>query len=392
MRNYTWNRPVKILFGPGQLNNLGTVLKDMGKKCFLMIGGGSVIKNGYLDRVTLQLKKKKIDWVLFGGVEINPTTNTVERAAKLLVEEQCTFIIGLGGGSVMDAAKLTACAARNPGPIWDYIRRDEEQKEPKKGAVPVICISTFAATGSEANINAVVTNPETGEKIALKHDAIIPRVSIVDPELTLTLPPEATATGGIDIICHAMENYWSQKNFDTPLQDRICESVMRTVVEWLPRALENGKNMEARNNLALASSYAMLGMQQGQDGSYPLHMMEHPLSGICNITHGLGLAALIPALFRHNMKNDCRMLATMGRNVFGVTAKNNITAAVKAEEAFTGWIDDNGLLKGLKSLGVRARFLKRAAQLAVGIFPGDVIPNINPLERDDVINIYNESM
>ncbi len=392
MLNYTWNRPVKILFGPGQLNNLGNELKGLGKKCFLMIGGGSVIKNGYLDRVTLQLKKKQIEWVLFGGVEVNPTTHTVERAAKLLREEQCKFIIALGGGSVMDAAKLTACAAKNPGPIWDYVRRDEWQKKPEKGAVPVICISTFAATGSEANINAVVTNPETEEKIALKHDAIIPLVSIVDPELTLTLPPEATATGGIDIICHTMENYWSQKNFDTVLQDGICESIMRTVVKWLPSALENGKNMEARYNLALASSYAMLGLQQGQDGSYPLHMMEHPLSGICNITHGLGLAALVPALFRHNMKKDSRMLAAMGRNVFGVTAKNDSMAAEKSIEAFTAWLQDNGLLTGLKTLGVKTRSLNRAAQLAVQIFPEDVIPNINPLEKDDVINIYNESM
>ncbi len=132
-----------------------------------------------------------------------------------------------------------------------------------------------------------------------------------------------------------MENYWSQKNFDTPLQDRISESIFRTVIEWLPRALENGKNIKARNNLALASSYAMLGLSQGQDGSYPLHMMEHPLSGIYNITHGLGLAALIPAALRYNLKRDRRMLAAMGRNVFGISLENGREAAEAAVRAWS---------------------------------------------------------
>ncbi|MFH1761239.1 MAG: iron-containing alcohol dehydrogenase [bacterium] len=367
MISYTWNRPVKILFGCGQLNYLGENILSAGKRCLLMIGGGSVIEHGYLDRTTNQLKKSGIEWILFQGVEPNPTAATVDRAASMVKREKCDFILALGGGSVMDAAKAAACLGKNPGKCWDYIRRDDKQKSFKE-ALPVVCVSTFAATGSEANGNAVISNPDTGEKIALINDAIIPRVSIVDPELTYSLSPESTAAGGIDIICHAMEKYWSQTGFDSYLYDRFAESIFKTVIEWLPRALENGKDPIARNNLAAASSYAMLGLNLGITGSFPLHMMEHPLSGIFNITHGFGLAALIPAALRFNCRKGCRMAAAMARNVFNVTTVKDEEAAEEGIICFENWMKNNNLVFKLSELGVKEDKLERQRSLPYRFF------------------------
>ncbi|MBN1674156.1 MAG: iron-containing alcohol dehydrogenase [Kiritimatiellae bacterium] len=387
MQNYTWYRPVRILFGPGQLENLGPAVTGIGENCLLMIGGGSVVRNGYLARVIQQLDAHKVRWVLFEGVEPNPSAKTVDRAAAAREAEACDFVLALGGGSVMDAAKLVACLGRNPGRCWDYMRRDAEQK-PFTDALPLVCVSTFAATGSEANGNAVITNTDTDEKLAIKHEALVPALSVVDPELTLTLPAEATAAGGLDIVCHAMEAYWSQKNFDTPLQDRLSESIFRTVVEALPNALRDGHDVGARNDLALASSYAMMGLAMGQDGSAPLHMMEHPLSGVFNVTHGLGLAALLPETLRYNCGQDCRMAARMGRNVFDVREPDDAKAARQGIEALEAWMKQTGLRVKLSHIGVTADRLEKAAQLAVQIFPGAVIPNIRPLRKSDVLNIY----
>ncbi|MBF0433448.1 MAG: iron-containing alcohol dehydrogenase [Fibrobacteria bacterium] len=391
MLNYTWNCPVKILFGAGQLNNLAESIKGIGKTCFLVIGGGSVKHNGSLQKVTEQLKAANIEYILFEGIEPNPTSPTVERAKKELLAEKCDFVLSLGGGSVMDAGKLIAFAAKNKGNIWDYVRRDAKQKTSSE-ALPNVCVSTFSATGSETNKNAVLTNPDTGEKIALINEALLPRLAVVDPLLTTSLSPEATASGGIDIICHAMEKYWSQQSFNAPLQDRISESIMKTVVDWLPIAMQDGTNIEARTNLALASSYAMMGLTQGQEGSFPLHMIEHPLSGIYNITHGFGLASLLPELLLFNMEKDLRMVAKMARAVFGFYSRDDTKSAINGIDCLVKWLDRNQILFKLSELGVNEDHLERAAKFAVQLFPENTIPNIRPLTQDDVLTIYNESM
>jgi hypothetical protein len=350
--------PTKIIFGSGALAQLGSEAREIGQRAILVTGSTSMRKAGVLDRVTRDLEANGVDVSVFDKVEPNPRVSTVDEGSRIARQGKADLIIGFGGGSAMDAAKAITLASSGTESIWRYVEAQAEAKEP----VPsLILVPTVAASGSEANNGAVITNWDTHEKRVLFSPYLFAKVSIVDPELTLTLPEKTTAQGGVDIFCHLVESYLTAEG-SYPLTDGILETAMRMVVESLPQVLVSPSDIEARTRLSWASTiacsqFAKLG---GGGGAMTLHGVEHSLSGYYDIAHGDGLAALLPAWMRYTFPVRSGKFSRLGRKVFDEA--DGILATEK-------WLESVGMKLRLKSLGVELERLEELAIYAVRTAP-----------------------
>ena len=370
--------PVRFIVGPDSLLQLGKETARLGKKALLVTGSRSMRSTGTFDRVTRNLDESGVKWVSFEKVEPNPRASTIDEGAKFARENGVDVVIGLGGGSVMDATKCLALAASGTDPIFAYY----ENKASSKTALPIILVPTVAASGSEANNGAVFTNWATHEKVVINHPAIYPRVSIVDPVLTLTLPVKTTAQGGVDIFCHLVESYITAGD-TTLINDSIRESSMKTVVDALPPLLKKLDDIELRSRISWASTIAcsQFAGLAGGSGMMTLHGMEHALSGEYDIAHGDGLAALLIEWMKHTEPVRKDRFKQLGTNVFGES--DGIAATEK-------WLKKIGMDTRLKGLGVKeADFGKLADNaLKTGFWV-----KLNPavLDKDAIISIYKKS-
>jgi len=346
--------PTKIIFGCGSLAQLGSEARRIGQRAILVTGSASMRKLGVLDKVTADLNANGVEVSIFDKVEPNPRASTVDEGCKIARQEKADLIIGLGGGSAMDAAKGIALASSGTEPIWHYFDTGVEVKKP---VPPLVMVPTVAASGSEANNIAVITNWNIHEKRVLKQSSLFPRVSIVDPELTLTLPAKRTAQGGVDIFCHLAECYITAKE-PSPLSDGIMETAMRMVVGSLPQAIANPNDIEARTRLSWASTIACSQFTSlgGGAGDMTLHGIEHPISGYYDIAHGDGLAALLPAWMRYTFPVRGDRFSSLGRKVF------NEADGIAATEK---WLERVGMKLRLSSLGVEQERLGELANCAV---------------------------
>ena len=346
--------PTKIIAGAGSFRLLGEEAARLGKRALLVTGQSSARKTGLLDRAASDLRRHGVETTVFERVEPNPRSTTVDEGARLIREGNLDLVVALGGGSPMDAAKGMVVGAIGGKPIFHYIRTGEKVK----GETPkLITVPTVAASGSESNCGAVITEWETHEKCVVSDRCAFPAVSIVDPELTLTLPARPTAQGGVDIFCHLIEPYVTASR-PQPLTDGIVETSMTLVVDYLPRALKNLGDLEARSQLSWASTiacsaFAGLG---GGDGSMTMHGIEHPLSGYYDIAHGDGLAALLPAYLASLAGIRADRLTKLGCNVFG---KPDGLAAVGE------WLREIGMNHKLSELGVEREKLPGLAANAL---------------------------
>lgn len=354
----TFHLPTKIIFGTGSLVQLGAEARRIGQKAILVTGSSSMRQTGVLDRVAHDLKANGVDTVTFDKVEPNPRASTVDEGARMARDTGIDLVIGLGGGSAMDAAKGIVLASTGTEPIWHYV---EAEVKIMGRVPPLILVPTVAASGSEANSGAVITNWETHEKSVLVSPHLFPKVSIVDPELTLTLPEKPTAQGGVDIFCHLVECYLTTGR-PSPLTDSIMEAAMRLVVASLPQVLNRPDDIEARTQLSWTSTiacsqFATLG---GGNGSMTLHGIEHPLSGYYDIAHGDGLAALLPAWMRYTLPVRQERFYSLGSNVFGET--NGLLATEK-------WLEEVGMKLRLRNLGIEPEHIEEMANCAVKTAP-----------------------
>ncbi len=224
MQNFTFYLPTKIIFGPGELEKIGIEAKPYGEKALIVTGKRSSSEFGIINRVTDYLEKEGIAAVVFDKIESNPRASTIDEAGELARKNKCDFIIGLGGGSPMDAAKAIAVAAVEAQPIWDFVYHGQPVPKKVTRALPIIEIPTLAATGSEADSGAVITNWKTHEKAVLGSHLLFPKVSIIDPQLTVTVPEEYTIDGGIDIICHVIESLFTALTIPTFRIGSPCQS------------------------------------------------------------------------------------------------------------------------------------------------------------------------
>lgn len=292
--SYIWNLPTKVLFGPGMLNELGHQALP-GKKALLAISDGKSAKmNGSLERVKAQLHQAGIEIVLFDKICANPTVPVLEAGVQVVREHSCDFVVGLGGGSVLDGVTIIAAVApQKEGRLWDYVHGGTGggralQEKP----LPYVAITTSAGTGSEVDAWGVVTNPETKEKIGFQGDYAV--LAIVDPELMLTVPPKFTAFQGFDALFHSVEGFVSK--FSNEASEMVQLAAISNIAKHLPTAVHEGSNLEARTKVAFANTMSGYSMEVGSCTSE--HSMEHAMSGHHpNLPHGAGLIMISIAYF-----------------------------------------------------------------------------------------------
>lgn len=306
--------PAQIFFGAGSLNQLGTAPLP-GSKALIVIGGTSVKRLGYLARVQALLTEQGVDSVVFDQIQPNPIVEHVMEAAAIAREAGCDFVIGLGGGSSMDSAKSIAVMATNPGNYWDYIPEGSGKRLPVPNQpLPIVCITTTAGTGTEADPWTVITKEDTQEKIGFGYKGTFPTMSIVDPELMTTVPPTLTAYQGFDALFHAIEGYVA--NIASPMSDMFALQAIEYVCKYLPRAVANGDDLEARAYVALANTYS--GFVESISCCTSEHSIEHALSAYHPaLPHGAGLILICWAY--HEAYAPCcperyaKMAALMGQ-------------------------------------------------------------------------------
>jgi len=352
--NFEYQNPTRIIFGAGNLARLGAVVAEYGKKALIVTGGGSVKRSGVFDRVVASLKEAGVAYAECSGVEPNPRITSVARGADIVRREGCDVIVAVGGGSVMDASKVISAAALYDGDPWNMIMHGQEDLYVPTEALPVITVPTLAATGSEANCGAVITNEETKVKSFIQIPLLYPKAAIMDPELTVSVPKDQTAYGVCDLITHVTESYLNGVD-NTPIQDRLTEGVILTAMEWGPKAIADGGDVEARAQIMWAASVALIGWAQvGTNAPYPVHMMEHTVSAYHDITHAAGLAIINPAWMRFAAKANTAKYVQFAERIFGLTAKgtDDLDCALAGIDRFEEFLRSIGCPTRFSELGI----------------------------------------
>lgn len=384
MNNFIFQMPTKVYFGEGQVEHLPDELKPLGTKVLLVYGGGSIKKSGLYQRITNLLRKAEIDFVELSGVDPNPRLTSVETGAALCKKEHVNAVLAVGGGSVIDCAKAIAAASQYDGEAWDLI----SGKEPVKKALPVATVLTLAATGSEMDNCSVITNTETKEKVGLLDDALIPKVSFLDPTLTYSVSKFQTASGSADILSHILEVYFNM-NRDLEMLDREMEGLMKTVVKFAPIALEKPDDYEARANLMWAASWAINGfITGGKAQMWSCHPMEHELSAFYDIAHGLGLAILTPRWMEYVLdETTASKFYDYGVQVFGIDPSLPVmdVARQSIDKTKEFFFEKLELPDTLTAIGIDDTNFERMAEKACG---NGVLPAFKPLGKEDIIAIY----
>lgn len=306
--------PVNLIFGTGKLAELGPKTAEYGKKALIVTGQSSTKKSGLLDQAIALLKSSGVASVVFDRVEQNPLTSTAYRGAEIAKMEGCDVIVGIGGGSIMDAAKSIAFLAMNEGDIWDYIYNRKTSDK----ALPIILVPTTCGTGSEGNGFAVLSNPENGDKKSLRCSAIVAKASIIDPSLMTTMPKHILASVGFDALCHNMEAYLSA--IAQPMTNIMALEGIRLVAENLPKVYSDYSDMDAWEKLSFGSTLG--GMVIHTAGVTAPHGMEHPASGLRNIVHGRGLAALTPVVTEESIAEVPEKYAVISKLLGGRSEKD----------------------------------------------------------------------
>lgn len=370
MRNFNFHAYTDIFFGEGQICNLPAKIKEFGTNVLLVYGGGSIKKNGIYDEVKRLLSDCNV--VELSGVEPNPKIESVREGVKLCRQNNVQVVLAAGGGSTIDCAKAIAGACYYEGDAWDIVTTPSKIDR----VLPVVTILTLAATGSEMNKNAVISNMEENLKLGTNSMKFIPQASILDPTYTYGVSKLQTAAGTADIMSHVFENYFKSEP-GTFVQDRICEGLLETCINYLPKALSNPQDYEARANLMWTSSLALNGLcGAGKGQSWSCHPMEHELSAFYDITHGVGLAILTPRWMRHILSEDTvDRFVMFARNVLHLAPQSEdessyspeykMSLANKAIDALEQFFTDNGLPMHLTEVGIDETHIPEMSAAAV---------------------------
>lgn len=323
--SFRYFMPTEIFYGTGSLNKLSTA-KLPGKKALIVYGGSSMKRLGYVDRVISLLKENGVESALYDKILPNPVVEHVMEGAQVAKDEACDFVIGLGGGSSMDSAKAIAIMAINPGDFWDYIAAGSGKGKPIEKALPIVCITTTAGTGTEADPWLVVTKTETQEKIGIGCDATYPALSIVDPELMVSVPAHLTAFQGFDALFHSMEGYLA--NIANPMSDMFALKSIEYAAKYLPTAVKEPENLEARGGVALANTLG--GFVESTSCVVSQHAIEHAMSAIHpELPHGAGLIILSLEFFRHFAPLVPDRAADMAKAMGGEASPEGLISALE---------------------------------------------------------------
>ena len=336
MNSFEFQCSTRIIFGLGKESCIGEQVKAYGgSRVLIVFGGGSVKRTGLLPRVEDYLDQAGIAWTELGGVKPNPELGLVHTGVDLARKEKIDFILAVGGGSAIDTAKAIALGVPYDGDVWDFF---DKVADPKT-ILPMATILTLPATGSEISRATVITKEDGGVKKGLNHPLLRPVFSILNPELTYTLPPYQTASGAVDILMHTFERFFSKSNTNE-LTDMIAESIMRTIFKNTPIALADATNYQARSEIMWAGSIShceLTGL--GLPGDWASHQIEHELSTAFGVAHGAGLAAVWGSWARYTMREGLDRFTKYAADLWGISTgdaeADALAAIVKTEEFFT---------------------------------------------------------
>ena len=375
--NFNYYLPVNVVFGCGKVKEVGEIAKPYGKKALIVTGKSSAKKSGLYDKVKDSLSAAGIESALFDKVSQNPLTTTAIEGAEFARETGADLVVAIGGGSIMDCAKAIAFLSVNEGDINDYIFN----RLKSENALPLILIPTTCGTGSEGNGFAVLTNPENGDKKSLRCNAIIAKASIVDPECMMTMPKKVLASVGFDALCHSMEAYTSK--ISQPFTDALALYAMELIRDSLVDLYHGSEEKEKWEKITIASTIG--GMVINQAGVTLAHGMEHPASGLKDIVHGQGLAALTPAIMEASYKGDLYKFGKISQ-ILGGTDASDCAEQVKA---LLTKLDMN---LTLSDLGLTQEDIPWMAENCMKVSAASVANNPVVFTQEEIADIYKKAM
>jgi len=317
---FTLMYPARIIFGRGVIERLAEEILSLGKRALLVTGCSAMRKSGVLDRVSAIMKSAGVEFSLFDGVESDPSLETVNEGIEFIQRERCDVVIGLGGGSAIDVAKAIASIVKQPGTVWEYHRGKKIEKE----GLPFIAVSTTAGTGAEITNNSVLMDREKLVKKSIRSPHMIAKVALVDPELTLSIPPRITAYTGMDAFVQALESYVTKTS--NPITDTLALQAIEVIFHNLPKAVQDGGNIEVREKMALGSLLSAMAFSNSGLGA--VHGLAHPIGAHFGVPHGLACAVLLPHVVGFNLKVRYEKFSQIAEKI-GVEKTENLPCIIK---------------------------------------------------------------
>lgn len=336
MKNFVYHNPTKIIFGQQTIPAIGAETRLHGKRVLLVYGQGSIKRQNIYQTVVESMQAAGLDIIEYSGVQPNPLLSHTRTGIELAKKEKCDVICGVGGGSVLDEAKAISAGATVNHDVWKFFTGKKSITTP----LPLTCVSTFAASGSDMNPAMVLTNDDTQQKFGFANRKLHPKTSILDPETLYSVPALQTAYGAVDIISHALEFYFTTEEKSVPVQDRFMEGLVINAIESCDQIVEDPRCYDARAALMWSASLALCGLSASGLGkvAFPMHLIEHSLSALYNVAHGAGLSVIILGW----MKSHCGQLparfAQFGRRVYNIHGKNDVQTGQEAIDRFEQWL------------------------------------------------------
>lgn len=329
MENFILYNPTKLFFGKNVVDGLGETVKKLGKKALIVYGGGSIKNNGIYGQVMGQLRQAGIEVIEYSGIQPNPLVNDVDKASELARKENVDFILAVGGGSVIDSAKVMSVTIPQEAPAWDLIKGNSKALK----SLPLVAVLTLAATGTEMNMFAVVQNPETREKLGYRNPLMYPKYSYLDPQYTFSVSRDYTSWGITDLIAHCLEAYFGEG--EASLSDKFVYAIIQEAADFGPVLLENLNNYDLRARMMYAATSALNNLTSygRKYGDWGVHSVGHILSVLYDVPHGASLSIVYPAWLKLHRKRIPGRIKELGRNLFG--GKTAIDAIEGFEELFT---------------------------------------------------------
>ncbi|MGB9496271.1 MAG: iron-containing alcohol dehydrogenase [Dissulfuribacterales bacterium] len=364
MDNFEYQNSTRIIFGKGEVSKIGRVVRPFGSNVLLVTGRESLKKSGLYQKVKDRLEEEGISVVDLDGVRSNPLLSRVRDGIRMAKDYGIQAVLGIGGGSVMDTAKAVAAGAvMEQGDVWDFFTGERTVEK----ALPVITVPTLAASGSEMNGFMVITDEESRHKLAAGSLHLYPRVSILDPTTTYTVSADYTAYGGVDAVCHLLEPYFNGPDPNTPLQDRMAEGLIRTIMDTTEACIKSPEDYESRATMMWASSLALCGLTKAGVGDhhFPVHLIEHAVSALFSVAHGEGLAALLPGWMTWWAQDHPEKTAQLGERIWGISGKDVSEKSEACIDALRSWFDNIGCPKNLSDIGIKTGDHERLAENAV---------------------------
>ncbi|MCI5194245.1 MAG: iron-containing alcohol dehydrogenase [Candidatus Electrothrix sp. AU1_5] len=373
MQNFVFHNPTKIIFGRKTVPSVGSETAALGQKAMLVYGQSSIKTSGLYEQVMNSLAEAGVTVVEHGGARSNPLLDHVRQGIAKAKQEKVDVLIAVGGGSVIDTAKAIAAGSVVEHDVWKFFIG----KKSIKAALPVVTVLTLAAAGSEMNSGMVITNQETQEKFGFGHRLLYPKVSLLDPEVTFTVPPDYTAYGAVDAIAHVLEFYMTTEDADTPVQARLMEGLIQNAMASCERCLVDPRDYGGRANLMWTATLALNGLTGAGLGrvGFPMHMIEHALSALYDVPHGAGLSVVMPGWLQWYKEQDAARIAQLGRALLPLNTleeiqgpqRNDLALAERTIDFLRAWFSKVNSPVTLAELDIPTEDIPRIADNALGL-------------------------